>query len=458
MFDPIEAIREYCSHPSVSTDPAYDQGMKDTQRFIAGLFTRMGLKVEICPTARHAVVLARREGDPSWPHVVIYGHYDVQPPDPLNLWTTPAFEPQVRDGRLYARGAADNKGPQLVHIAAVARLLEKHPDLPLRITFLIEGEEEISSPNLKPFLIANRERLKGDFVLLSDTMSPSPEQIAITAGLRGIFSFDLRLTGPRTDLHSGIHGGALLNPIQALAELMASLHDAEGRVNVPGFYDGVQPVMQWERDELKRLGLSLDEYRRFLGVKDFHTFDGMTPFEATRLLPTLEFNGVGGGYQGEGSKTVIPSVAFAKVSCRLVPDMDPIKTHEKVVACLRERVSPKVTMEIGPGHFGSAYRVVPPGKPDTPADQPPILAKAFRAADKAIEQVFGRRPVYTREGGSVPIISTIREELGMDSVMIGMFTPQCNLHAPDESMHLGLFTKGIEASTRMLAEIAGVEP
>ncbi len=458
MFDPIQAISDFVRAPSVSTDPAFAAGMAGARDVLCKLFRDMGLTVEVCPTPLHPVVLARREGPAHWPHVVIYGHYDVQPADPLPLWTTPAFEPVIRDGRLYGRGTADNKGPQMAHIYAVAKLLEKNPGLPLRLTFLIEGEEEIGSPSLEAFLAANKERLKGDFVLLSDTMSPSADQLTITTGLRGILCLEAELTGPRTDLHSGIHGGALLNPIQALAELCASLHDADGRVNIPGYYDGVQPVLAWERAELAKLPTTREQYRKFLDISDFHTWGGMTPFEATRFQPTLEFNGIGGGYQGEGSKTVIPSKAFVKISCRLVPSMDPARIEALVVKTLKERCSPKVKIEVKCGHSGNAYRVVPPDRPDTPADQSPVLAAAFRAAEAEAVKVSGNPPIYLREGGSVPIIDTIRRTLGMDSVMLGLFTPECNLHAPDESLHLGLFAKGAAVSEAVLAAVAGMAP
>lgn len=454
MNDPIAALKEYIRFPSVSVDPAYREGMAGARDFVRDLLTEAGMEVEIVPTPLHPIILGRHDGDPSWPHVIIYGHYDVQPPDPLDLWTTPPFEPEVRGGRLYGRGAADNKGPLLVHLSAVTQLLKEQPDFPLRITFLIEGEEEMGSPSFVPFLESYKERIDADFVLLSDTGSPREDQIAITTGLRGIVTFEIEVVGPKSDLHSGVHGGALLNPIQALSEICASLHDEDGRVNVPGFYDSVLDVHQWERDELAKLGTSEEDYADFLGITDFFPPKGFTPFEAVRFQPTLEFNGIGGGYQGEGSKTVIPSRAFAKISCRLVPDQDPETIKNLVIQAIEERAPKGVKVNVTSSHGGVPYLVTPPGRPNTPADQNRALSRAFEAADLAISETFGKPPLYLREGGSVPIIADIKRIWGLDSLMIGLFLPEDNLHAPDESFHLGVMKGAIEVVKKLLKSIA----
>lgn len=454
MFDPVEKLKEYVRHPSVSADSKFKAGMAGARDFVAGLLTSIGFSVEIAPTALHPIILAKRTGPESWPHVIIYGHYDVQPADPLNLWTSAPFEPEIRNGRIYGRGTADNKGPLMAHIAGVASLLAKQPDLPLRITFLIEGEEEMGSPSFPQFLEQYRDRLKADFVLLSDTGIPSEDQVVITCGLRGLVLFDLEVTGSKSDLHSGLHGGVLRNPIQALAEICASLHTPDGRVNIPGFYDDVLDVEPWERQELAKLAGDAEAYRAFLGIRKFHTPPGYSPFEAVRFLPTLEFNGIGGGYQGEGTKTVIPSKALAKISCRLVPNQSPDKIRELLYRTVRERAPDDVTIRIIDQHEGMPYVVVPPGRSNTPKDQSPVLARAFRAADQAIAEVFGKPPLYLREGGSVPIIGSIKEILGLDSVMMGLFLPEDNLHAPNESFHLGVMQKGIQASERILASLA----
>lgn len=454
MFDPVEKLKEFVRHASISADPSAKEGMKGAREFVAGLLTSIGFSTEIVPTALHPIILAQRGGQPEWPHVIIYGHYDVQPADPLDLWQTSPFDPQVRGHRIYGRGTADNKGPLMTHIAAVARLLERRPDLPLRITFMIEGEEETGSPSFLPFLEQYKDRLKADFVYLSDTGIPRPDQVVITCGLRGLTLFDVVVTGSKMDLHSGLHGGVLRNPIQALAELCASLHSPDGRVNVPGFYDDVLDVEPWERAELAKLGQSEEQYREFLGIPAFHAAKGYTPFEATRFLPTLEFNGIGGGYQGEGTKTVIPSKAFVKVSCRLVPNQNPEKIRDLLYKTIRERMPKDVTFELVDQHQGIPYVVVPPDRSNTPKDQSPILARAFRAADASITEVFGKQPLYLREGGSVPIIADIKRVLGLDSVLFGLFLPEDNLHAPNESFDLTVMEKGIHASEKILESVA----
>jgi acetylornithine deacetylase/succinyl-diaminopimelate desuccinylase-like protein len=455
MFDPVEKLKEFVRYPSVSADPKFKDGMKGAREFVAGLLGEMGFAVEIVPTKLHPIILARREGDERWPHVIIYGHYDVQPADPLNLWTTAPFEPVERGGRLYGRGTADNKGPLMTHIAAVAQLLEKNQRLPLRITFLIEGEEEMGSPSFLPFLESHQDKLrKADLVFLSDTLSPSEEQMVITCGLRGLVLCDVEVTGAKGDLHSGLHGGVLRNPIQALAELCATLHTPDGRVNVPGFYDDVVGVEPWEREELRKFAGDPEKYREFLGIPAFHTPPGYTPFEAVRFLPTLEFNGIGGGYQGEGTKTVIPSKAFVKISCRLVANQTPAKIRQLLYQAINERMPKDVSFRMVDQHEGTPYKVIPPDRANTPRDQPLALARAFRATDAAVTEVFGNAPLYLREGGSVPIIADIKRVLGLDSVMLGLFLPEDNLHAPNESFKLSIMQKGMVVSQKVLMALA----
>jgi acetylornithine deacetylase/succinyl-diaminopimelate desuccinylase-like protein len=455
MFDPIEKLKEFIRYPSVSADSKFKEGMRGAQEFVSTLLGSLGFAVEVVPTSLHPIIFAQRGGDKSWPHVVIYGHYDVQPADPLHLWKTPAFEPTVIGQRIYGRGAADNKGPLMANITAVAELLEENPNLPLRITFLIEGEEEMGSPSFPKFLETHAARLKeADFVYLSDTVLPSPDQVVITCGLRGLALFDLHVTGAKGDLHSGLHGGVLLNPIQALAEIIATLHLPDGRVNVPGFYDDVLDVHPWEREELKKLGGDEAAYKDFLGIDEFHTPPGFTPFEALRFQPTLEFNGIGGGYQGEGTKTVIPSEAFVKISCRLVPNQEPDKIKRLVMDAIRSRVPKGVKVRFVDQHKGDPYIVVPPGRSNTPVDQSPVLAAAFRAADSAVAEIWGKRPLYLREGGSVPIISQIKQVTGLDSILFGLFLPEDNLHAPNEGFSLEVMKRGTATTKRVLAAVA----
>jgi len=455
MFDTIEKLKDYIRCQSVSTDSQYAQGMAQARDFAAGLLQEIGLSVEIVDTPLHPVVVGRRVGERSWPHVVIYGHYDVQPADPLALWQTQPFDPVVRDGRIYGRGAADNKGPQMAHLAAIGQLLEEGPDLPLRLTVILEGEEEIGSPNLLPYLKTQKDALAdADFVFLSDTLSASAEQIVVTVGLRGIAALEVEFEGPKSDLHSGLHGGAVYNTAQALCEVCASLHTPDNKVNVPGFYDDVVDVEKWEREELSRLGGDEAAYRQFLGVEALHSYPGLSPFESTRFMPTLEFNGLGSGYQGEGSKTIIPSKAFAKITCRLVANQEPKRIAGLVKNAILSRVPKGIKARVREGHAGVPYLVVPPDRPNSPSDQPERLARCFRETDSAIEREFGRRPLFLREGGSVPIIADIKRTLGLDSVMIGLFLPEDNLHAPNESMNLDVLEKGIRASKRVLRSVA----
>ncbi len=455
MFDPVAKLKEYVSQPSVSADPAFAEGMKGARELVGGLLGELGFAVEYVPTAGHPVVVAKREGNPAWPHVIIYGHYDVQPADPLELWTTPAFEPVEREGRLYGRGTADNKGPLMAHIAGVGRLLEEDPDVPLRITFVIEGEEEIGSKHFKDFLREHKAKLAGaDFVFLSDTGIPNPDQMVITVGLRGMVCFEVELANARTDLHSGMNGGVLLNPIQGLAELCASLHTPDGRVNIPGFYDDVADVQPWEREQLAKLALKESDYAAFLGIEQFHVPPGYTPFEAIRFLPTLEFNGFGGGYQGEGSKTVIPSKARVKISCRLVPAQHPERMKEIIFKTIRERAPKGLKLKITDQHDALPYVVVPPDRSNTPPDQSPVLARAFRATEAAVTDVWGKPPLYLREGGSVGLIADLKNELNLDAIMLGLFLPEDNLHAPNESFNLAVMHKGITTVQHVLRRVA----
>ncbi len=339
-------------------------------------------------------------------------------------------------------------------MTALGRVLQKNPNLPIRFKYLIEGEEEIGSPSFHGFLEKYKDRLDADFVLVSDTGSPSPEQIVITTGLRGLVAFEARFKGPKMDLHSGVHGGVVMNPLQALVEVCASLHTPDGRVNVPGFYDPVLPVYQWEQEELQKLPTTEEEYKEFLGIQKFHAAEGYSPMEALRFGPTLEFNGIGGGYQGKGSKTVIPSEAFVKITCRLVPNQDAKAIAKLVQDTIRERCPDTVTLELSEPHSGEPYLIVPPGRENTPADQSPVLQKAFASAEKAIQANFGNKPIYLREGGSIPIISDLKTTCGLDSLCIGLFTPEDHLHSPNESFHLGIMQNAITAFEEFFEDLA----
>lgn len=441
----VEVVKEYVRFPSVSADPAFADGVKGTYEFLAALLNKAGAKAEIVPTSGNPVVVGRFNADKkTFPHIVVYGHYDVQPVDPIELWETPPFEPVVRGGRIYGRGTADNKGPHAVSVVALANLLARRPDLPLRVTFVFEGEEEIGSTHFGEFLESRKDELsEGDFVLLSDTSSPSADEVAITIGLRGMVGLELNVFGPNSDLHSGLHGGAVVNPLQALMEVCASLHNPDGSVNVPGFYDGAIAPAQWERDEFARFPQSEDEYRKSLGVDALYRQPGYNSLECARFAPTLEFNGVGGGYQGVGSKTIIPAKAFAKITCRLVPGQKPEDVRRKVSETILARMPDGVRAVIKPMQGNPAYFVCPPNRPNTPADMNPALARAFEAAEKIITEKFGNPPICTREGGSIGIIEDFRKTAGMDSLMIGFFTADSKIHAPNESADISMLEKGV---------------
>ncbi|MGB0370813.1 MAG: M20/M25/M40 family metallo-hydrolase [Opitutales bacterium] len=455
--DPIALLKTFVSHASVSTNPDAAEHMVGAREFVVDLLSKLEFECSLVETPLHPVIVAQRGADlpEGTPHIVIYGHYDVQPADPLDLWETPPFEATQRGERLYGRGAADNKGEVITHMCALAKVLSANPKLPLRITYLIEGEEEIGSPNFSKVLDAYSDLLRSaDFVLVSDTSIPTPDQVAITTQLRGLVDFEFTLKGPQMDLHSGEHGGAIRNTIQALTEILSTLHTEDGRVNVPGFYDDVLPFPDWERDELKKLPEDEEDYARFLGIDTFYVPEGMTPFEHARFMPTLEMNGIGGGYQGPGSKTVIPSEAFVKITCRLVPNQDPIDIFAKVKAALEDRLPSGVTMDLKEKAGAPAYLVVPPNRPNSDPNQPKALSEAFELAESAFESSFGARPLYIRGGGSIPIIGMIRDKTGLDALMIGLATPEDRIHSPNESFHLGVMEKGIKAFEQMFQDLA----
>lgn len=454
ILDPLAVLKDLVRFPSVSADSAYKQGLHDTRDYLESQLKAIGFEVEVIRTPGNPIILAEHLVNPSAPKVVIYGHYDVQPPDPLDLWESSPFEPEVRGDRIYGRGAADNKGPVSVYLGAISELLSEQPDLLLNLVLLLEGEEEIGSPSFVPVLEKYADRIRGDFVFACDTGSLKQDQLTVTTGLRGISALEVKLEGANRDFHSGLFGGAILNPIHALADICHSLHNPDGTINVPGFYDGIEEPEDWEKDELSRAGQTLEELQAFTGVKEFFPPPGMTALEAPRLAPTLEFNGIGGGYQGEGGKTVIPSKAFVKISCRLVAWQDPTRIQKLLVKAIEERCPLQVKLSFEMEHNGSPYLVVPPGKPNTPVDQNPVLAKAFRSNEKFGEQIFGKRPVYLREGGSIPIIGEIKRILGMDTFMVGLYLPEDGMHAPNESFNLTMMSRGKELIKQVLADLA----
>ncbi len=441
IFDPLETLISYLRFPSVSTDKEFHEGMKDARNFVGGLLENMGFSVELIETECHPVILAERFVGEDLPHIVLYGHYDVQPADPLDLWDSAAFEPEIRNGRIYGRGSADNKGPTIVHMSALQEVLSEQPDLALNITYVIEGEEEMGSPSMPKFFDRYSERLsKADMMFVSDTGSPTTDQIVITTALRGLVELEIKVKGPKSDLHSGIYGGAVYNPLHALSEIIASLHNEDGSVNIPGFYDRVSEIEQWERNELKRYPLNLEEYQSMLEVPGFYEPRGFSPLEAVRFEPTLEINGIGGGYQGEGTKTIIPSEAFAKITCRLVAEQKGDEVQNHVIKAIEERCPKRVKLEVRRGCFANAYSVIPPNKSEA-VECSNFLKNAFSVTDLAIQKQFGKSPLYLREGGSIPVIADFKNRAGLDAIMVGLFTPEDNLHAPNESFDIELMQK-----------------
>ena len=455
IFDALAMLEKYIRFPSVSTDPSFKEGMEGARNFASELLESMGFSVEIVDTQCHPIIFAERIIDETYPHVVLYGHYDVQPADPLELWDSPAFEPVIREGRIYGRGTADNKGPTMVHIAALHQVLEQDPDLPLNITYVIEGEEEMGSPSMPSFFDRYAERLsKADYMLVSDTGSPSKEQLVITTALRGLVELELNIKGPKSDLHSGIYGGAVYNPINALSEILASLHNSDGSVNVEGFYDGVSEIEAWERDELKQYPQSVEQFQAMLEVPGLYSPRGFSPLEAVRFEPTLEINGMGGGYQGQGTKTIIPSEAFAKITCRLVAGQKGDDIQDKVIQAIESRCPKAVELEVRRGCFANAYCVVPPHKSKSSENNFSGLAEVFKITDGAILENFGRSPLYLREGGSIPVIADFKNRAGLDAIMVGLFTPKDNLHAPNESFDLELMNRAIATFAEIFKSIS----
>jgi succinyl-diaminopimelate desuccinylase len=426
--------------PSVSADSTRRADMRRAADWMADQFRQLGLQTDIADTEGHPIVLAESVEQPGAPTVLVYGHYDVQPPDPLELWQSPPFEPTVRHGNVYARGATDDKGQMLTHVKSAQAWIETVGRLPVQLKFLIEGEEEVGSPNLTPFLAANRDRLACDCVVLSDTSQFGPGQPAITYGLRGIAYYELRLAGPNRDLHSGTFGGAVLNPANILCVMLASLHGFDGKVLVPGFYDDVLPISDREREEFRRLPFDPAKFAEQLGVDALGGEAHFSTLERRWARPTFDINGLTCGYQGEGAKTVLPAKASAKFSFRLVPNQDPKKISAALESKLRALCPPGIRMELIDFH-GAPGVVVP-------LDSPYIAA-----AQRAIEHGFGARPVFIREGGSIPVVATFRELLGVDTLLLGWGLDDDNTHSPNEKFSLADFHRGIKASAKLWEEL-----
>ncbi len=433
---------EFLRIPSISTLPAHAADCRRAAEFLAERMRRAGLEhVEVAETAGHPVVYGdwlHAEGAPT---VLVYGHYDVQPVDPLDLWLKPPFDPRVEDGRVYARGAADDKSNVHLQVEAVRAWLANGGRLPVNLKFVIEGEEESGSVHLGQWLADNRDRLAADLAVVSDTGFFDGNVPAITVGLRGIMYAQVDVSGPATDLHSGGFGGIVRNPATVLCEIVGGLHDADGRVNVPGFYDDVRDLSERDRAELARLPFDEEACRESIGVDELWGEVGYTTLERRGARPTLEVNGIWGGFQGEGAKTIIPAHAHAKISCRLVPDQDP----DRVFALVRDRI-----LALAPEGVRVDVTYVHGGSPSlTPTDDP-----GTRAAATSIRDVFGADPVYIREGGSVPVTASFESILGLPVVLLGFMPPDDHAHAPNESMRLDNYEQGTRTMTRYWEALA----
>jgi acetylornithine deacetylase/succinyl-diaminopimelate desuccinylase-like protein len=443
-LDPLQKLAEFLRFPSISTQPEHAPDLIACAEWLRELLSSIGLEASVHSTLGSPVVLACTPRDPAKRTVLIYGHYDVQPPDPLEGWTTPPFEPRIEEGRIYARGSADNKGQILAHILGVAQTLRETGELPVNLIFLIEGEEEIGSPHLEEFLREHRDELTCDLAAISDTAMAPGNRPALTYALRGIAAMELIVYGPARDLHSGLFGGAVANPATVVGRLIASLHDAEGRILIPGFYDAVRPLAGWEREAavaLEEAAGGDEAIKELAGVTELVGEKGFTTIERIGARPTAEVNGIGGGYQGAGTKTVLPKEAFAKLTFRLVADQDPAVILNAAEEYLRSQTPPGVLLEIISGHAGAAYQS-DPTSPD-----------GF-AARKALAGAFGAEPLLLRDGGSIPILATLKEILGVDSYLLGLANPDSRIHSPDENMLVENFLGGIRMNRILLEELA----
>ena len=441
----VSELCEYLRFPSVSAQPKHRRDMQACAGWVVKHCRQIGLEARLCSTPGHPIVVAKtprvRSKGRRRPHFVVYGHYDVQPPEPLDLWKSPPFEPRIADGVLYARGASDNKGQNLAHLKAVEAYLKTGTELPCDITFVIEGEEEVGSSSLAAFLRKHRAELACDAIVISDTGMPTPNHPALTYALRGIIGLEVTLRGPSRDLHSGIFGGTVDNPAMALCQLLGKLRDGNGRVTIPGFYEGVQPLSAYERKQFARLPFNTREYQEFLGVPKLFGESGFTPIEQRSTRPTLEINGLTSGYQGEGSKTIVPAWASAKITVRLVPKQNPARVMKQIGRHLEKLCPRTVRLETEWGQGAEPYLVSPTGP-------------QAQAALRALKLAFGREPVLMREGGSIPIVNDFKQILHADSLLLGLALPDCNAHSPNETFHLSCFANGQLMAAHLWQELS----
>lgn len=427
----LEELFDLIRIPSISAMEEHNDDMLKTAAYIKESLLKAGAdKAEIMSTKGHPVVYGEKLIDPSLPTVLVYGHYDVQPVEPLDLWKSPPFEPEIREGKIYARGADDDKGQLFMHVKAFEYMNAKN-SLPCNVKFMIEGEEEVGSPSLKEFCKENKEMLQADVILISDTTMISLDIPSITTGLRGLSYLEVEITGPNRDLHSGLYGGAVANPINVLSEMIASLTDDKKHITIPGFYDDVLVVSEEERAEMAKAPFDLEAYQQAIDIDSVSGEEGYSTPERTGIRPSLDVCGIWGGYTGEGAKTVLPSKAYAKISMRLVPNQVSTKVDELFEKYFKSIAPEGVKVKVTSLHGGQGY-------------VSPIDSAAYQAASKAVEKTFGKKPVPSRSGGSIPIVSDFEEILEMKSILLGFGLESDAIHSPNENYPLDNFFKGIE--------------
>ncbi|HLU85127.1 MAG TPA: dipeptidase [Vicingaceae bacterium] len=443
----LSELVELLKIPSISADSKYNKATYQTAEEVKKRLVEAGAdSVEICETKGHPVVYGEKIVDANLPTILIYGHYDVQPPDPLDLWTSPPFEPVIKpteihpEGAIFARGACDDKGQMYMHVKAFEAMMKTNT-LSCNVKFMIEGEEEIGSENLETFVKENKDKLKADVILISDTGIIANDIPSITVGLRGLSYMEVEVTGPNRDLHSGLYGGAVGNPINILCEMIAKLKDDKNKITIPGFYDKVEIISEEERAEMAKAPFNLEAYKKSIGLTDVDGEEGYTTNERNSIRPTLDVNGIWGGYTGEGAKTVLPSKAYAKISMRLVPHQDSDEISDLFTAYFKSIAPPSVSVKVTPHHGGTPYVT-------------PIDFSGYLAAKNAMQKTFGKAPIPVRSGGSIPIVALFEQELGLKSVLMGFGLDSDAIHSPNE--HYGIFNyfKGIETIPLFFEEFA----
>jgi acetylornithine deacetylase/succinyl-diaminopimelate desuccinylase-like protein len=441
--DYLQDYYSFLRFPSVSTDDKFAPHVRECAQWLSKKLQSIGLESKVVPTAGHPVVWARNEHRQGRRNVLIYGHYDVQPPDPLDLWESPPFEPVLKDGYVFARGATDNKGQILSHILGLQETIERDRVLPVNVDLVIEGEEEVGSQNLPRFLKENRDNLKCDVVVVSDTGMIAKGTPTMSYGLRGVAGLEIKVTGPKIDLHSGIYGGAVANPLAGMSKLLASLHDKDGHVAIAGFYDDVQPLEKWEREMWSKLPVNADDLiLKESGSPELFGEKGFSTLERIWARPTAEINGFGGGYQGQGTKTVLPSYAFAKLTFRLVPNQKADVIIDLAKKHFQKNLPAGVTLEMTTGHHGPWYLTDP-------------HSEFGKAAQRALRKAFDKDVALIREGGSIPIVSDFRSILGAETLLLGLALHDCRAHSPNENFPLENLGSGMRMNKAILQELAG---